>query len=63
MSDTRQPPPHVAEAAKIVDEWLRGQPGAIGTGAPQRRETAAERFAKMPRADVPPVMPAWQKPE
>jgi hypothetical protein len=47
MSDNRQPPPHVAAATKIVDDWLKGQPGVLNTGTPQPRpETAAEKFRR-----------------
>jgi hypothetical protein len=43
------PPPHIAEAARIVDAWLKGQPGVLSnnTGTPPPRpETAAEKFRR-----------------
>jgi hypothetical protein len=63
-STNNQPPPHVAAAAKIVDEWLRGQPGVLDVGKPQpqRPETAAERFKRTPRSDTPAPQPPWKDP-
>jgi hypothetical protein len=65
MTNDRQPPPHVAEAARIVDGWLRGQGSVLDTGGtPQPRpETAAQRFAKLDRSQPPRSdLPAWKDP-
>jgi hypothetical protein len=38
------PPAHVAAAAKVVDDWLKGQP-PIAAGTPAVKEqSAAEKF-------------------
>jgi hypothetical protein len=60
MADDRQPPPHVAAAAAIVDAWLKGAPSV--TANSPRPETAAQRFAKLPRGDAPVPMPPWKDP-
>jgi hypothetical protein len=58
------PPPHVAGAAKVVDDWLKGQPGVLSPDTPQPRpETAAQRFAKLDRSQPPRSdLPAWRDP-
>jgi hypothetical protein len=53
------PPPEVQRAAAIVDAWLDSQKKPA---ASQPRERAVDRFARMPRSDVPPQMPAWRDP-
>ena len=62
MSDTNngQPPPHVQAAAKIVDAWLKGQPGVLDSNPP-RRETAAERYKRAREIDQS-KMPPWRDP-
>jgi hypothetical protein len=63
MADDRQPPPHVAAAAAIVDAWLKGAPSVTAGGAnAPRPETAMQRFARLPRGDAPVPMPAWKDP-
>ena len=57
------PPPEVAAAAKVVDDWLKGVPSVTAGGANvQRPETASERFARLPRSDKPVPQPAWKDP-
>jgi hypothetical protein len=60
MPDDRKPPAHVAAAAEVVGRWLKGAPS--GGANAQRLETAAERFARLPRADKPVPLPAWKDP-
>jgi hypothetical protein len=56
-------PPHVAAAAKVVDDWLKGQPNVAGNPQPQPRpERANDKFARTVRSDTPPAMPAWSDP-
>jgi hypothetical protein len=55
-------PPQVAAAAKVVDDWLKGQPPVAGTPQP-RPETAAQKFAKLDRSQPPRSdLPAWRDP-
>jgi hypothetical protein len=61
-ANNRHPPPHVAAAAKIVDEWLRNGPGVLDVGKPLGRpETAAERFKRAREIDQS-NMPPWRDP-
>jgi hypothetical protein len=60
MPDDRTPPLEIQEAARKLDAWLKGQP-PVGANAP-RPETAAERFARLPRSDRPAVLPPWRPP-
>jgi hypothetical protein len=53
-----QPPIEIQQAAAKVQSWLDSRKPA----SPPRPETAAERFRKMPRADVPAAMPSWKDP-
>jgi hypothetical protein len=57
-------PPHVAAAAKVVDDYLRNAPSVLNTGTPQPRpETAAQRFAKLDRSQPPRSdLPGWRDP-
>lgn len=57
MTDnTNNPPPDVQQAAAKVQAWIdRNKPG----GAAPPRESAFEKFRRLPRADVPATMPAW----
>jgi len=59
MSDHRQPPPDVQQAAAKVQSWLDRQQQAA---QPQRIQSAVDRFKAMPRQDTPPEMPAWKDP-
>ncbi|SNB54052.1 hypothetical protein SAMN05414138_10212 [Rhodoplanes sp. JGI PP 4-B12] len=60
-STNNQPPPHVAAAAKIVDEWLKGQPSIPGAGPPPSTLSAAERFKRAREVDQS-KMPPWKDP-
>jgi hypothetical protein len=63
MADDRSPPAHVAAAAKIVDDWLKGAPSILaGAANAQRPETAFEKFARITRTDKPTPQPAWKDP-
>jgi len=66
MVDNRQPPPHIAAAAKLVEDWLAAQPPVPGTGVttapPPRLETAMQKFARLDRSKPPAEMPAWRDP-
>jgi hypothetical protein len=53
-----QAPPDVQEAARKVQGWLDRQQQATQP----RPERAVDRFARMPRSDVPPKMPDWKDP-
>ena len=55
-------PPHVAAAAKIVDEWLRTQPPIPGAGPPPSTMSAADRYRLAQRSDAPVPQPAWKNP-
>jgi hypothetical protein len=50
-----EPPEEVKRAAAVVDNWLKGQPGVLSTGAPQplqrRAETAVEKFRRQRLAE------------
>jgi hypothetical protein len=52
-------PPHVAAAAKVVDDFLRNSPSVLAGNNPPPRETAAQKFARLPRADSPAPMPPY----
>jgi hypothetical protein len=58
MADEK-PPLEIQQAAAKVQAWLDSQKPAA---ASQPRERAVDRFARMPRSDVPPQMPAWRDP-
>jgi hypothetical protein len=60
MADNN-PPPEVAAAAKIVDDWLKGQPSAIANTAAQPTLSAAERFKRAREIDQS-KMPPWKNP-
>jgi hypothetical protein len=49
-------PPDIKEADAKVRKWVREQEDKA---AQPPRENAFEKFRRLPRADVPPVMPAW----
>jgi hypothetical protein len=60
-STDRQPPPEVAAAAKVVDEWLKGQsPAGAAQEAP--RADAFERFRQADRSVDQSKMPPWKDP-
>jgi hypothetical protein len=61
MSDSRQAPPHVAAAAKVVDAWVTAQEQAQARAQPSV-ESAIDRFKRTVREDAPPQMPAWKDP-
>jgi hypothetical protein len=60
MMADNTPPPEVQRAAAIVDAWLDSQKKPATTAQPVER--AVDRFARTPRSDVPPQMPAWRDP-
>jgi hypothetical protein len=53
MTDTTSgaPPPHVAQAAQVVDQWLRQQPAARVSDAEFAKMSPAERIAYTRRFD------------
>ncbi len=55
------PPPHVAAAKKIYDDWQKSQ---LGVASPQqpRPESAAERFKRARDIDQS-KMPPWRNPK
>jgi hypothetical protein len=56
-------PQHVAQAAKIVDDWLRqqGQPPAVGNSPPVAKLSDAEKLNRARQYDQT-KMPAWKDP-
>jgi hypothetical protein len=64
-STDRQPPPEVAAAAAVVDNWLKGQspivPGA-GAAPEAPRQDAFEKFKHADRSIDSSKMPAWKDP-
>jgi hypothetical protein len=49
------PPPHVAAAAAVVDQWLKSRPPIVATAAPAVKEqSAAEKFRAYRLAQVEP---------
>jgi hypothetical protein len=56
----KQPPPHVAEAARTVDQWLREQ--EAHDKQPQRVESAFDKFKRLPRSDTPAPAEPWRDP-
>jgi hypothetical protein len=64
MSDDQNaPPPHVAAAAKIVDDWLKGRPPVVvGLQEPPARKLSdAEKLDRARTIDQS-KMPAWKDP-
>jgi hypothetical protein len=59
LADT--PPPHVAAAAKIVDDWLKGQPPVAGNSPPVAKLSDAEKLNRARQYDQT-KMPAWKDP-
>jgi hypothetical protein len=55
---TNQPPPDVAKAAAVVQQWLDTQEAT----PPAPTESATERFIRTIRPDVPAEMPRWRDP-
>jgi hypothetical protein len=58
------PPPEVAAAARIVDDWLKGRP-PVAAAAPAAPETAQMSFAQRidhARTFDQAKMPAWKDP-
>lgn len=63
MNTTAPPPPEVAAAAKIVDDWLKGQPPVAGTvqQPPVKKLSDAEKLDRARSFDQS-KMPAWKDP-
>jgi hypothetical protein len=64
MSDTN-PPPEVAAAAKVVDDWLKGRPPVAAAAAPASPETSRMSFAQRidhARKFDQTKMPDWKDP-
>jgi hypothetical protein len=64
MSDDQNaPPPHVAAAAKIVDDWLKGRPPVVGgvQQPPARKLSDAEKLDRARSFDQT-KMPEWKDP-
>jgi hypothetical protein len=51
------PPPDSVEADAKVRKWIREQEDKAARAPVER---AVDRFARMPRSDTPPKMPAWK---
>jgi hypothetical protein len=65
MSDAN-PPPEVAAAAKIVDDWLKGRPpvaaaAAVAPAPETARMSFAQRFDHARKFDQT-KMPPWKDP-
>jgi hypothetical protein len=59
MSDL---PPHVAAAAKIVDDWLKGQPSVVpAQSQPVPKISDAQKWARCREFDQS-KMPPWKDP-
>jgi hypothetical protein len=54
-------PAHVAQAAKIVDDWLKGQPSVVGNSPPAPKLSDAERLNRARQHDQS-KMPPWKDP-
>lgn len=64
MTDSpNAPPPHVAAAAKVVDDWLKGQPPVVGAvqQPPVKKLSDAEKLDRARQFDQS-KMPAWKDP-
>jgi hypothetical protein len=64
MTDnSNAPPPHVAAAAKIVQDWLKDQPPVIGgtQEQPAKKLSDAEKLDRARSFDQS-KMPAWKDP-
>jgi len=54
-------PQHVAQAAKIVEDWLKGQPPVAGNSSPVVKLSDAEKLNRARQYDQS-KMPAWKDP-
>jgi hypothetical protein len=56
------PPAHVAQAAKIVDDWLKGQPSVVPAQSPPvPKMSDAQKWARAREHDQT-KMPPWKDP-